>query len=161
MDKERRHDLSGAAGGRHVTSRHVTSGRHRPAVDKEAVTSRHVTSGHHRRRRGQGCCHVTSRQEMRRCRGQGDRRVTSGRQAPPRHVTSRRQAAPERTMLPGSKPREIMLGPCRNNIETLVHGRMEFPHFPMSFKSKIPRIPMAFCSPVRFSFFHMPSHMKI
>ena len=81
----------GQGASRHVTSRQDVTGA---AVDKEAVTSRHVTSrqgvtappwtrrpsrhvpsGHHRRRRGQGGCHVTSRQD-----------ITS------RHVTSRRQA---------------------------------------------------------------------
>ena len=52
-----------------VTSRHVrTSGA---AVDKEAVTSRHVTSGRRPSR------HVTSRQDVRRRRGQGGRHVTS------------------------------------------------------------------------------------
>ena len=83
---------------RHVTSRHVTSRQDvtGAAVDKEAVTSRHVTSGHHRRRRGQGCRHVTSRQDVRRRRGQGGRRVTSrhvtrgqgGRHVTSRHVTT-------------------------------------------------------------------------
>ena len=92
-----------------VTSRHVRTSHAGATVDKERhVTSRHVTSGRHRRRRGQGgrdvtSRHVTSRHvtsgRHRRCRGQGGRHVTSRpvrtSQAPPwtrrpsRHVTSR------------------------------------------------------------------------
>ena len=109
---------------RHVTSRQdVTCA----AVDKEAVTSRHVTSRHvtsrhvrtsqvppwtrrpsrHAPWRRMPSRHVTSRQDVRRRRGQGGRRVTSrhvtsrvDKEAVTwRHVTSRHQAPPERTML--------------------------------------------------------------
>ena len=79
---------------RHVTSRQDVTGA---AVDKEAVTSRHVTSGRHRRRRGQGGRHVTSRHVTSAVDKDAvtSRHVTSGRQAPSwtrrpsRHVTSR------------------------------------------------------------------------
>ena len=124
--------------GRHVTSRQdVTCRSYRGQGASRHVTSRHVTSGRHRRRRGQGGRHVTSRHVTSRenvtgrRRGQGGRHVTSRQditgaavdkeavtsrhvrtsQAPTRqdakpsrhvtsrHVTSRRQAPPERTML--------------------------------------------------------------
>ena len=63
-----------------VTSRHVRTSHAGATVDKERhVTSRHVTSGRHRRRRGQGGRHVTSRhvRASQRSRGQGGRHVTS------------------------------------------------------------------------------------
>ena len=67
---------------RHVTSRHVTSGCHM-APPWTRRPSRHVTSGHHRRRRGQGCRHVTSCQDVAAWTRQDAR--------PSRHVTSRRR----------------------------------------------------------------------
>ena len=90
-----RHRRRRGQGGRHVTSRHVTSRQDvtGAAVDKEAVTSRHVTS----RQDISGARHVTSGHHRRR-RGQGCRNVAS-RHVTSRHVTSRRQAPPERTML--------------------------------------------------------------
>ena len=82
-------DVTGAAGGRHVTSRHVTwTSQARPWTRRPSRPSRHVRTSQ------------ASRQEMRRRRGQGGRRVTSRRVRTPgtavdkeavtsRHVTSR------------------------------------------------------------------------
>ena len=97
----------GQGASRHITSRHVRTSQ-AAAVDKEAVTSRHVTSGRHRRRRGQGGRHVTSRHitgaavdkdavTSRHVRTSGA--VVDKEAVTSRHVTSRRQAPPERTML--------------------------------------------------------------
>ena len=88
-----RHRRRRGQGGRHVTSRHVTSGRHSAAVDKEAVTSRPVRTSQAPPWTRRPSRHVTSRHVR-----------TS------RHVTSRHDVR-RRTMLNGPST-SLCIGRC-------------------------------------------------